>query len=94
MSEYRKNSKTNDEFLESSVESIGTQASFLTEDEWQKLLVDFNQSRVSYPTDKTLVQLFEAQVAKTPEAVAIQYGQDYLTYELLNRRANQLAHFL
>ncbi len=61
-----------------------------TEDELQKLLVDFNQTTVSYPTNTTLTKLFEAQVAKTPEAVAVQYGQDYLTYEQLNRRANQL----
>jgi amino acid adenylation domain-containing protein/non-ribosomal peptide synthase protein (TIGR01720 family) len=68
--------------------------SILTEGELQKLLVDFNQTTVSYPTNTTLTQLFEAQVAKTPEAVAVQYGQEYLTYAQLNRRANQLAHFL
>jgi amino acid adenylation domain-containing protein len=68
--------------------------SLLTEGELQKLLVDFNQTTVPYPTNTTLTQLFEAQVAKTPEAVAVQYGQEYLTYAQLNRRANQLAHFL
>ena len=68
--------------------------SILTAKETQKLLEEFNQTTVSYPTDKTLVQLFEAQVAKTPDSIAVQYDQDYLTYARLNRRANQLAHFL
>ena len=39
-------------------------------------------------------QLFEKQVAKTPEAVAVVFGQDQLTYQELNRKANQLAHYL
>ena len=68
--------------------------SLLTAEETQKLLEEFNQTAVSYPTDKTMVQLFDAQVAKTPDSIAVQYDQDYLTYARLNRRANQLAHFL
>jgi amino acid adenylation domain-containing protein/non-ribosomal peptide synthase protein (TIGR01720 family) len=66
----------------------------LSAEEKHQVLVDFNQTKVSYPTDKTLIQLFEVQVAKTPDTVAVHYGQDYLTYAQLNRRANQLAHFL
>ena len=68
--------------------------SLLSEEKKHQVLTDFNQTKVSYPIDKTIIQFFEAQAAKTPEAVAIQYGQDYLNYAQLNRRANQLAHFL
>lgn len=42
----------------------------------------------------TIVKLFEEQVAKTPEAIAIRYKQSDLTYDQLNRRANQLAHHI
>ena len=58
------------------------------------MMVDFNQTTVSYPTDKTIIQLFEAQAAKTPDRVAVRYGEQDLTYAQLNCRANQLAHFL
>lgn len=42
----------------------------------------------------TIVQLFEAQAAKTPDTIAVRYEQEDLTYAELNDRANQLAHFL
>ena len=66
----------------------------LTMEERQKLLIDFNQTEASYPADKTFIQLFEAQVTKTPNVVAVQFGQENLTYAQLNRHANQLAHYL
>lgn len=42
----------------------------------------------------TIVELFESQVDKTPEATAVRFKQQDITYSQLNRRANQLAHFL
>ena len=48
----------------------------------------------SYPEDKTIHQLFEEQVTKTPHNVAVVYEDQELTYEQLNERANQLAHHL
>ena len=45
-------------------------------------------------TTTTLVELFEAQVERTPEAVALSFGQQRLSYAELNRRANRLAHYL
>lgn len=39
-------------------------------------------------------QLFEAQVEKTPDAVAVVFENGFLTYKELNQRANQLAHYL
>jgi len=48
----------------------------------------------SYPSDKTIVELFEAQVAQTPEDEAIRFGDRSLTYRELNERANQAAAYL
>ncbi|NBO66376.1 MAG: amino acid adenylation domain-containing protein, partial [Acidobacteria bacterium] len=49
---------------------------------------------VAYPFDKTLVDLFEAQVYRTPDAVALSFYETQLTYSELNALANQLAHHL
>ena len=62
--------------------------------ERQKLLVEWNGTAVAYPQDMTLPQWFEAQVARTPDAVAVVYEDQQLTYQDLNRRANRLAHHL
>ncbi|RDV12934.1 amino acid adenylation domain-containing protein, partial [Pontibacter diazotrophicus] len=66
----------------------------LTQDERVELVEAFNPSAVAYPGDKTLVELFEEQAAKTPEAPAVSFGEEQLTYGELNARANQLAHYL
>ncbi len=73
----------------------------LTETERQQMLVKWNDTRMEYPQDCCIHELFEAQVERTPEAVALIFpsdsegGQDqHLSYRELNRRANQLAHFL
>ena len=47
-----------------------------------------------YPRDKCIHQLFEEQVERTPEAVAVVWEEQQLTYRELNARANQLAHYL
>ncbi|WP_234017158.1 non-ribosomal peptide synthetase [Nostoc sp. 'Lobaria pulmonaria (5183) cyanobiont'] len=66
----------------------------LTESEQQQLLVEWNQTQVEYPQDKCIYELFEAQVKKTPDAVAVVFESKQLTYWELNARANQLAHYL
>ncbi|WP_248751506.1 non-ribosomal peptide synthetase [Pseudomonas sp. MWU15-20650] len=58
------------------------------------LLVEFNATEVNYNLDQTLHGLFEAQVLRTPDAVAVKSGDQYLTYQQLNERANRLAHHL
>ena len=68
--------------------------SLLTAAEFQQLVVDFNQTAAPIPDDKTVVKLFEEQVSKTPDAVALRFDGNTLTYSQLNRKANQLAHFL
>ena len=55
---------------------------------------EFNDTASPYPADKTVVELFEAQVACAPDDVAIHYGDQSLTYRELNERANQLASHL
>src|SRR5438045_1646104 len=55
---------------------------------------EFNDTASPYPADKTVVELFEAQVACAPDDVAIHYGDQSLTYRELNERAKQLASHL
>jgi amino acid adenylation domain-containing protein len=66
----------------------------LTEAERQQLLVEWNDTKSDCPQDQCIHQLFEAQVECTPEAIAVVFAQEQLTYGELNRRANQLAHYL
>ncbi len=66
----------------------------LTEKERHQLLVEWNATQAAYPKDKCIPQLFEEQVQLTPEAVAVVFEGEQLTYRELNRRANQLAHYL
>ncbi|CAG0937720.1 enterobactin synthetase component F [Thermoflexales bacterium] len=62
--------------------------------ERERLLVDWNATQRAYPHDRSLAELFEEQVARTPEAVAVVWNQQHLTYQALNQRANQLARCL
>ncbi|QMS92433.1 NcpB [Nostoc edaphicum CCNP1411] len=71
-----------------------SQLPILTKSEQQQLLVEWNDTQSNYPQDKSIHQLFEEQVELTPDAVAVVYENQYLTYRELNNRANQLAHYL
>ena len=62
--------------------------------ERQQLLVEFNDTKTDYPEDKCVHQLFEEQVQRTPDNVAVVFEEQQLTYAQLNARANQLAHHL
>jgi amino acid adenylation domain-containing protein/non-ribosomal peptide synthase protein (TIGR01720 family) len=66
----------------------------LTATERQQLLVEWNHTQVDYPKDVCIHQLFEAQVEQTPDAVAVVFENQRLTYGELNRKANCLAHYL
>lgn len=66
----------------------------LTESERYQLLVEWNDTQADFPQDKCIHQLFEKQVEKTPDAIAIVFEDQQLTYRELNARANQLAHYL
>ena len=49
---------------------------------------------MDYPKDKTIIQLFESQVEKTPNNTAVVFGNQKLTYKELNEKANSLAYYL
>ncbi|MDX7987526.1 amino acid adenylation domain-containing protein, partial [Xenorhabdus sp. 12] len=62
--------------------------------ERQQLLVDFNATQTDFPQNSLIHQQFEAQAALRPDAIAVTFGEQSLSYGELNRRANRLAHHL
>ncbi|MEG4215636.1 amino acid adenylation domain-containing protein [Microcoleus sp. Pol14C6] len=66
----------------------------LAETERQQLLFEWNNTGTNYFQNECVHRLFEAQAAKTPDAVAVRFECQSLTYGELNNRANQLAHYL
>ncbi len=66
----------------------------LSAEEKRIILHEFNDSAISYPRDKTIQELFETHVEKTPENIAIKYKNERLTYQELNEISNQLARVL
>ena len=83
--------------VEQVIENPGTQIKdleILTPEEKHQLLVEWNATEVDYPRGKCIHHLFEDQVAKTPDNVAIVFETSQLTYSELNEKSNQLAHYL
>ncbi|MCP9294067.1 MAG: condensation domain-containing protein, partial [Planktothrix agardhii LY1] len=70
------------------------QLPLLTESERCQLLVDWNQTQIDYQPELCLHQLFEQQVKLNPDAIAVRLENEFLTYQELNNRANQLGHYL
>jgi amino acid adenylation domain-containing protein len=66
----------------------------LSDNENQKLLIEFNNTQIYFPTNKCFQQLFVEQVQRTPDNIAAVYENQKFTYQELNHRANQLAHYL
>ncbi|WP_017317818.1 non-ribosomal peptide synthetase [Mastigocladopsis repens] len=74
----------------------------LTQSELNQLLVEWNNTQADYPQDKCIHQLFEAQIQQTPDALALvfenvetRHGASlHISYQELNKRSNQLAHYL
>ncbi|MFW6333601.1 MAG: non-ribosomal peptide synthetase, partial [Thermodesulfobacteriota bacterium] len=75
-------------------ESKVSELPILTARERHRLLVEFNDTAADYPDDKSIVDLFEAQVEQTPDAPAVVFEDRRLSYWELNRAANRVAHFL
>lgn len=63
-------------------------------EERNKILYEFNNTKRDYPKDKTVIDLFEEQVAKTPNKVALTFENNEMTYSELNEKANKLANYL
>ncbi|MEM7552754.1 MAG: amino acid adenylation domain-containing protein, partial [Cyanobacteria bacterium P01_A01_bin.84] len=82
-----------EKIVENPSQKVGS-LTLLSEAERHQLLVEWNDTATDYPKDKCIHQLFEEQVEKTPDAVAVVFEQEQLTYEQLNQKANQLAHHL
>lgn len=66
----------------------------LAEGERCRLLVDWNDTARNYPRDRCIHELFEAQADRTPDAAAVVFEDERLSYRELNLRANRLAHHL
>ncbi|MGZ4976321.1 MAG: amino acid adenylation domain-containing protein [Methylobacter sp.] len=60
----------------------------------QQLLQAWNRTESDYPKDRTIVDLFQTQAGKTPDAIAVIFEDRQLSYRELNQQANQLAHYL
>ena len=66
----------------------------ITDKEKQLILNDFNATEADYPREKTVVEMFEEQVTKTPDNIALVFEDESITYSELNARANKLANKL
>ncbi|VEN73952.1 hypothetical protein EPICR_20423 [Candidatus Desulfarcum epimagneticum] len=66
----------------------------LTQAERRRILTEWNDTQADYPKDKCVHQLFEEQALKTPDATAVVFEDEKLTYRELNERSNQLARYL
>ena len=66
----------------------------VTPEEKNRILFDFNDTKTDYEKDKTITELFEEQVKKTPDNIALVFENKEMTYDELNKKANSLAHYL
>lgn len=66
----------------------------LSPSETHQLIVEWNATKTSYNWNSSVQTLFERQAEYLPDHIAVKYGPHCLTYDQLNRRANQLAHYL
>ncbi len=83
--------------LDSAVENPSSKVNelkILSEVERDRILIEWNQTAIDYPKDKCIHQLFEQQARLTPDAIAVIFEQEKLTYQELDNRANQLANYL
>jgi amino acid adenylation domain-containing protein len=83
--------------LEEMIADLSTklaEVEILSHEERRQLLYEGNATEREYPKDKCVHELFELQAARSPEAVAVVDEDQHLSYGELNRRANELAHYL
>ena len=78
----------------SNPETAISELTILSTAQREQLLVEFNDSKTDYPEDKLIHLLFEEQVERTPDNIAVVFGHQQLTYAQLNARANQVAYHL
>ncbi|MEN8905360.1 MAG: condensation domain-containing protein, partial [Clostridiales bacterium] len=83
--------------LNNAIESPETKVSHLelmSKEEKNKILYEFNDTYADYPKDKTINKLFEDQVEKTPDNIAIVFNDNKITYRELNNKSNILSNYL
>lgn len=66
----------------------------LSDEEWERIVVDWNQNKLDLPDTRSLNELFEARVREVPDAIAVSFKSQSITYTQLNQKANQLARYL
>ena len=66
----------------------------LSEEEKKRISFDFNDTNAEYPKDKTIQELFEEQVERTPDNTAVVFEDQQLTYREFNEKSNRLARLL
>jgi len=71
-----------------------SRVNILSSYEYRKIVYDWNKTQAPYPKDKTIHQLFEEQVEKTPDNIAVVFEDKQLTYKELNEKSNQLARYI
>ena len=71
-----------------------SQLSLMSEEERRQVLVEWNNTEAEYPQDRTVISLFEEQIEKCSDAIAIESDGEPISYGELNERANRLAHYL
>ena len=77
-----------------SSKGVLSELNILSKVEYKQLLEEWNKSRVIDMEESTIHTMFEEQVKKTPEAIAVVCEDEELTYRELDERSNQLAHYL
>ncbi|WP_442588338.1 amino acid adenylation domain-containing protein [Pedobacter sp. AW31-3R] len=85
------------QLMESVLKTSGNsieQLEFLSDEERQQQLINFNQTQTPYPEEQTLVSLFEHQVETRPDVTALIFEKRQFTFKELNEKANQLARYL
>lgn len=80
--------------LPSTIQQPIAQLPLMGDEERKKIMTQWNTTTTHYPKQKTISQIFEAQVLLTPNQTAVTYGTKSLTYNELNQKANQLAYCL
>ena len=66
----------------------------MSKEEESKILNEFNNTYTDYPRNKTVIELFEEQVEKTPESIALVFENKTMTYKELNEKANKVAYYI
>jgi len=75
-------------------DTLHTTVSALSPEEWQRVVSTWNATTVDYAEDRPIHDLIAAQAVRTPNAIAVVYQDERISYETLDGRANQLAHAL